>query len=888
MLTGMILKKGTEGLAAYHCRSENYYFKQTGGIEKELMELTGEHPQRVDPLEYVKVHGGLARTLGYQPGQSITEAELISLLEGRTLAGKKAVQKHKVKGIDLTFSAPKSVSITGLVLDKNPEVIRAHDETILAVMAEVEKHFTVARPNPTQQWSTGKMCYVTVRDGFSREYDPHLHTHVIVMNMTEWQGRTMGLWTRKILQRDFNKAFGELYRCKLAARLTDLGYRVSYIKNGEWRLDKVSRELEQEFSRRHAQIDAKREAGVVDAVAWRETRARKIPGVNKAGILKDWLVRLSRYVVDEAENIKAAIAERLAWARGAEFSVEAAQERDGQRGGDSEARMWQLALRRATERSATTSQQELIYEYLKETMRSERWADITYDNAHARLQKQITQGYIVSVKDRHSERYTSLEFLAAERDYMRYAGVDSAFDYSVESREAARYIKDMNEFNRRCGHKILSAIQGRAVYDILTSKNMINVVQGDAGAGKTTSLKAVAEYYRQQGFDIVGLAIQGVAAKKLADEAGIEAMTLKSYLSKKETAGHKVLIFDEASMLDSRNAARLFKSVHEAGDKLILVGDMNQLESIGAGRVFERYVDYYGRMAGRTKAVKLITMNENYRQRNPVLREVVTMAKQGKMKASLELFGRDGHIFEIENVIERRKAISGLYSRDSLIVVGTAAARDEINDEIRSTLREAGRLRNGRKYNLARADGEGVEHARIVEMAPGDIITFTRNEYRRYDIRNGEKAEVKECGGKFMKVLTEDNRELKINIVEYKDIDYGYALTTYKSQGQTYNRVIVEADTSVPSLVDMRNQYVNITRAREDIRIFTDDTETLKELAEIKTHARDTLDIGVTVDDIVERTASLDRDIQTTRLAVDDKVVGLDGVLELREARDMD
>lgn len=84
---------------------------------------------------------------------------------------------------------------------------------------------------------------------------------------------------------------------------------------------------------------------------------------------------------------------------------------------------------------------------------------------------------------------------------------------------------------------------------------------------------------------------------------------------------------------------------------------------------------------------------------------------------------------------------------------------------------------------------------------------------------------------------------MDINTNEYKNFEHGYALTTYKSQGQTYNKVIIESDTAVPVLSDMRNQYVNITRARDSVKIFTDDIEDLKELAEIKTHARDTIEM---------------------------------------------
>jgi protein associated with RNAse G/E len=73
----------------------------------------------------------------------------------------------------------------------------------------------------------------------------------------------------------------------------------------------------------------------------------------------------------------------------------------------------------------------------------------------------------------------------------------------------------------------------------------------------------------------------------------------------------------------------------------------------------------------------------------------------------------------------------------------------------------------------------------------------------------------------------------------------------------------------------MRNQYVNITRARDDIKIYTDDKESLKEMSEIKTHARDTLGLPHTIDDAV---ASLQR-IQSNL----DK--GLEEVIKKKEHR---
>ena len=841
----MILKGNPDNLAAYHCRNENYYFKQAGSVEKEIFSKLGEFPKTDAPLKYVTVHGQLSESLGYKNGQAITEDNLLSLMNGQNKAGEKITKTKKVKGIDLTFSAPKSVSIAGLVLDKNPEIIKAHDEAVLEVMAEIEKSFAVARPTAYTQWKTGKMVYATVKDGYSREHDPHLHTHCILMNITQWQNKFMGISILKILQKDFNKMFGAIYRSKLAAKLTENGYNIKYIKNGEWRLDKVSREMEWEFSKRREQILREKAKGLIDMDAWHKTRKEKTPGINKDEIKKDWQERIAKYKINEAENKIKAKEERADWAEAAQFNIEAEQERTGFRANCSEDEMWQNAIRRATERTALASEADLIHEYIKETMRTEKWDPSTYRLALRSLENQFARGKIIrTIGNIH--RYTSLELIAAEKEYKSFAGIISETDYSVNVKAAEKYVSDLNQNNKAQGGRVMSKIQSQAVVDMLSTRNMLSVVQGDAGAGKTSSLKAVADYYKQKdGIEILGLAVQGVTAKKLADEAQIKAITLKSYLGRQrdDRKSGRVIIFDEASMLDSRSAAKLFRNAKENGDRIILVGDENQLESISAGRVFARYVKEYKRINRMIENVKVIKMNENYRQRDEVLRTAVDAAKEGKMKHSLEILAESGHITEIADKQHRRAQIANLYTKDTLIIAGTKTAKKEINKEIREKLKAKGKLTDEIKYTILKSDADGIETESQISLAKGDIISFTRNDYEKYDIRNGEKAEVLENSERNIKVMTEDKRILDINTNEYKNIEYGYALTTYKSQGQTYNNVVIESDTAVPVLSDMRNQYVNITRARDSVKIFTDDTEELKELAEIKTHARDTIEM---------------------------------------------
>jgi ATP-dependent exoDNAse (exonuclease V) alpha subunit len=312
-------------------------------------------------------------------------------------------------------------------------------------------------------------------------------------------------------------------------------------------------------------------------------------------------------------------------------------------------------------------------------------------------------------------------------------------------------------------------------------------------------------------------------------------------------------------MLDSRNAAKLFRSAKENGDKVILVGDRNQLESIAAGRVFERLCEI------KEAKGELIELNENFRQRDERLREAVDYARKGKMKKSLDILDKRGGITEMpdrfidgkNSAAERRSIIAKQYDKDTLIITGTHAARDELNLLIRASLKSDGNLKKEKSFDIARTDREGIDEPLKMNIAEGELIVFTKNEYRTYDVRNGERATVVKLRAlkpNTLTVRTEDGRTFDIDTKRYKNIDYGYALTTYKAQGQTYDKVIVDADTSVAALNDMRAQYVNITRARDSVKIYTDDKKDLKDLARRLEHKRDTLDrADITLEEAIEK-----------------------------------
>jgi len=830
MLRVTKLTGSTSQIVDYYANKENYYFSQAGGADSLLAEASVPYTTD-EPKDSLKVHGQLVEALGFKAGQAISSNDFSRLMDGVGLDGQALTRRHKISGLDLTFSAPKSVSVAGLVTDKDPAILAAHEQAVAATMRELEAYFAYAQPKAGENVHTGKMVYVTSTDGFSREHDPHIHTHVVVPNLTENKGRFMALRMHEIFREDFVKLGGVLYRQHLAENYRKQGREIAYTKSGEWRDVTISHEVEREFSTRHEQIVAEKVKGRGDMTAWENTRADKEPGIDKEFVKTDWRDRLAQYAVKSADQVKAETLEaRKEWASKAEFSIEANQERLGMRGGDSEIMRWQLAVRRATERTATATPQTLATEYMAEHMRDGKGGAVTYKEALKRLEQQVKESNLVEIEG----RYTSWELLAAERDYMDSAGKRTA-QSAATKKEAATFLEGFQAVAKARDKRTLSDVQLNAVKEVITRDKLLTTIQGDAGAGKTTALRAVADYYQRRGVEVVGLAMQGVAAKNLETETGIKSMTVSSFLRRRTEGRGRVLVFDETSMLDSRNAAKLFRQAERNGDRVLLVGDRNQLQSIAAGKVFERLV------ADSEAAGDLISLNENFRQRDPELRKAVDLARAGKMKDSLAALDKNGGFIEISDKVGRLTAVAGLYDKDTLIIAGTGASRDALNGMIRGRLEAAGKLKQGKVYDLARPDKDGIEQARPLAIAPGEVITFTRNEYDKYDIRNGDRVNVVKCDDKTITVKTEDGRELVIDTAKYKGIDYGYALTTYKSQGQTYNSVVVESDTRTPSLLDMRNQYVNITRARDKIRIYTDDKEHLAELAEVKTYSRDTV-----------------------------------------------
>ena len=198
--------------------------------------------------------------LGLEGDKAIDRETFQNLLEGQLPGGQRmrlSVTKGSKdrKGIDFTFSAPKSVSIQALVRGDR-RLVAAHDAAVRRSIERLQQ-FAAARKKQAGlsfREHTGNLVTATFRHELSRAQDPQLHTHAIVMNLTR---RSDGEW-RALSNEDMLKnvkMVGAFYRAELAMELRTLGFSLRETRRGGWELAHISDAAIRHFSQRSREIE---------------------------------------------------------------------------------------------------------------------------------------------------------------------------------------------------------------------------------------------------------------------------------------------------------------------------------------------------------------------------------------------------------------------------------------------------------------------------------------------------------------------------------------------------------------------------------------------------------------------------------------------------------
>ncbi|KAB8035622.1 relaxase domain-containing protein (plasmid) [Silvanigrella paludirubra] len=190
---------------------------------------------------------------------------------------------------DLTFSAPKSVSIAALVGD-DKRLIDAHRNAVKYALSVVEKEYSQTRIVENKNRNiilTNNIIAATFEHDISRKIDPQLHTHCVMMNMTKNNGE----W-RSINQDGFyysSKKLGAIYQNELAKCIKKLGYEIQLNPNGTFDIKGYTSEHLLHFSKRSLQMKEMGSKNQKDARKYvLIERDKKVEGIPKKLTYNEW------------------------------------------------------------------------------------------------------------------------------------------------------------------------------------------------------------------------------------------------------------------------------------------------------------------------------------------------------------------------------------------------------------------------------------------------------------------------------------------------------------------------------------------------------------------------------------------------------------------------
>jgi Ti-type conjugative transfer relaxase TraA len=705
---------------------------------------------------------------------------------------RRPVTSGAVAGFDLTFRAPKSVSVLWGVaeVDVARAVRLGHDAAVAEALGYLETEACRARRGAggAVQVTGEGFVAAAFRHRSSRAGDPLLHTHVVVANATRGpDGRWTALDGRELFRHA--KTAGFVYQAVLRAELTErLGVEWNEVENGTADLRGVPRAVIEHFSERRAEIvEHMRARGERSAraaqVATLETRRAKDYGVSADRLREEWRARAEEHGLDRW--VVRRVVDRHVWRDPAPEETVA----DNLEGPDG-----------LTRERSTFCRRDVVQAFAEAARNGSRAHEI-----ESAADAFLARPEVVPLATQGGERrYTTREVLHVERELLeaaehrRGAGVGQAATADLGAALDAR--------------PTLSDEQRELVVALTGDGDGVQVVRAPAGTGKTFALDAAREAWQRSGTPVLGCALSARAAGELRDQAAIDATTiarLTHALDRGAALSHGgVLVVDEAGMVGTRDLARLADAASEADAKLVLVGDDRQLPEIDAGGAFAALADRLG--ATELRYVR--------RQREAWDRDALSALRNGDTERFARDYHEHGRIVVAASADDARQALvddwwqSSNRGEQTLMIAHRRADVADLNERARERMRETGRLG---------ADEVSTRHGSA--FAAGDRVVATRND-RRLGVLNGQAGTLSEIRADSLAVDLDHGQrvELPRGYAEDGGLEHGYAITAHRAQGATVDRTFVLGSEGLYR----EWAYTALSRHRDEARFYVCATPT--------------------------------------------------------------
>ena len=502
-----------------------------------------------------------------------------------------AGSERRSAGLDMTFSADKSISALWAVADPDlrSEIERAHNDAARITLEEtVVRHCAYTRIRNRDggiEVLPADIAAAMFQHGASRDNDPQLHTHCVIFNAarTHRDGKYRALHQHPVYT--WMKAAGAVYRNALAWSLQErLGIRMEqYGKDGEFtRIAGMPEDLIGHWSKRRAAIiEAAREMGFTvggnaprAAAANKITRAGKSPDNAPEIRHRRWRGEAEGYVEHEVliasmlgkseeitqEQIRALteVLEDLPYRLTREEAVFRLPDIVERVGNATAGLLNHDAV-------ATSIERVILSPEVVRLTRLPRSAEGRADMAHTRL---------------YSTRH-NLQMEMEVRDMAAGMATDTGQSLSAQA------IEGKVAGLLRAGYP-LSEEQIAAIRSVTSSGGRVAIIEGAAGSGKTTTLRPIADLYREHGGDIIATAVAWRTAVALGNDVDARPFCVDKLLRLAarggiDIDGNTTIIVDEAGMLSTRQAHHILQLSERHGAKIVFAGDTQQQQPVEAG-----------------------------------------------------------------------------------------------------------------------------------------------------------------------------------------------------------------------------------------------------------------------------------------------------------------
>lgn len=751
--------------------------------------------------------------------------------------------------LDFTFSAPKSLSLRVLI-NEEKNLLSAHQEAVDFTLKYIEDNYIGTRSGSKEARKfekTGNMIGCQFHHGASREQDPQIHTHCLVMNTTmdsdgKWKAiHNDGIFNDKML-------IGLIYMKKLADLVINQGYEIEPRGDGTFEITGQTKEQIEAFSKRSKQIkDVVELEGLSQDGHGRAKAAciqkKKKEEISREELFKKWVKEKDEHGISfpPANVIKPAIKKIK----------------------------WKIVIDHLAENDSHWTTKDLFKHSIIHNMDRGSIEDIIkYHEYKSEIAAKNEQGEILF--------QTNKKTIKMEEDIVNSL---------KEGKQSSSPIGDPKELLGTISlPKYINKEQLDALKMSLTNKDKYFSWHGVAGSGKSTSLVPLNEFCKKQGIEVTVLATEHNTVNALSEKLKSPGRTLQSFINNPRLNPRKnnLIIIDEAGRISTEMMHKLLSITDKnPNTRILFCGDTRQTGAIKAGNPYKLLLNNY---------MMNSELTEHLRQKGSILnQDAAELASHTENEEDIQksvdvlsdfTVSRKTRKSRINQVIKKYLDLSKEDQKETIIITDKNVDRLDITRKLRekkglhhketkiTTLRQI-QISDAQK-KLSRSFDLGMivkfhENDKDMRIGFGDeyeVIKVNRKE-GKLTLFNG-KREIEiypkrhENLGLYLKeniniavgdklqhtTTTKDLNNRKILTVKYiknekihfnetskvmnlhqnLHLDYAHVQTTYGVQGDTKKNVIILADSSISK----QSWYVAITRCMQNVWVITDSTEKLK------------------------------------------------------------